>query len=130
MPALSLSSANNMFGLDCLEPGESYYPMLKSDLVPTGSSELDANGKVVMLRHVRVDNPDSLDDVLIHPVRVKIPIKVNEMLAVMPPVKHKYKMHEYTTQETKLKTEMVPVTETVIKPIGISKDQIVGNVTP
>lgn len=81
---------------------------------------------IVRHRKVYVANNDGMFDMPIHPIELTIPVKVeNPAIDALPAPKPIFRMHKYTTVETKPQVEMVPVTTTIIKPVGVSKDQII-----
>lgn len=64
----------------------------------------------------------------IHKFTVRIPITPPTYEPVsIPEPKPLYKFRKYTTYENRKEVQMVPVTKTIIKPIGISPDQIIGD---
>lgn len=88
----------------------------------------DDRVKDVIVRHRKVYVADKKDkvDLPIHAIDLTIPVKVkNDPIEDLPPPKPVFRMHKYTTIETKPQVEMVPVTTTIIKPVGVSKDQII-----
>lgn len=83
--------------------------------------------RVVRHRKVYVtERDDAPANPLIHQISITIPVKVTKApsvkLSAPPPV---YRMHKYKTYETVPETELIPVTTTIIKPVGVSQDQII-----
>lgn len=82
--------------------------------------------RVVRHRKVYVSEKLNERDPVIHPIELTIPVKIkNEQDPPLPPPKPVFKLRKYTTYETKPEIEMVPITTTVYKPVGVSKDQII-----
>lgn len=103
--------------------------LIDEDFVRTPRDDLDVvddDDRVVTHRKVYVSERNNLDiDPVIHPIQLKIPVRVDSRSA-LPPPKPIFKMRKYTTYERKPEIVEVPVTTTVIKPVGVSKDQIIG----
>lgn len=88
----------------------------------------DRSGLDMIERHrkIYVSDRDDQFEPVIHPIEVTIPVKVRQdPVDGLPPPKPVFRMHKYTTIETKPEVQMVPVTTTIIKPVGVSKDQII-----
>lgn len=84
---------------------------------------VDDDDRVVRHRKVYVaERASSVDtDPVIHPLELKIPVRVDTSSS-LPSPKPIFKMHKYM----KPGIVQVPVTTTIIKPEGVSKDQIIG----
>lgn len=90
-------------------------------------SDLDAlDQPVVLHRKVYVTEKRNDFEPVIHPIDITIPVKIkDEQDPPLPPPKPVFKMRKYTSYETRPEIEMVPVTTTVIKPVGVTEDQII-----
>lgn len=64
----------------------------------------------------------------IHTIKVRIPINLKDLemfdIPEPPPL---YQLRKYTSYESVPETQMVPVTKTIIKPVGLTKDQLIGD---
>lgn len=61
---------------------------------------------------------------------MKVKFKVGNYQPVLPTEKPFFRVRSYTTYENQPEIEMVPVTTTVIKPAGVSKEQYIGDELP
>lgn len=124
-------SHSDEFGHDDLHPdhvdGHDEMPADLANLSQDESVPDDANKKLI-IRHrkvyVKEENPIKS---IIHPISLTIPLKLNGPL--VPPPKPFFRMRKYTTYEKTPEVKMVPMKTTVIKPAGITDDQILGHVT-
>lgn len=63
----------------------------------------------------------------IHTLKITIPVEPEpDNSTVISPPKPHFRLRKYSTLETKPEVEMVPVTTTIIKPVGVTKDQFIG----
>lgn len=86
----------------------------------------EVDGVLTKHRKIYVASKKS-EDPVIHPISLTIPVRLVEPETVnLPPPKPLFKMRKYTTYESKPEIEMVPVTTTVIKPVGVSEDQVIN----
>jgi hypothetical protein len=97
------------------EPISTTYP------VPDGAKE------DTIIRHRKVYvSPKSKGDVPIHPIKIRIPVRMPEYVEPnLPDPKPVYKFKKYTTYESRPEIQMVPVIKTIIKPVGVTPDQII-----
>lgn len=62
------------------------------------------------------------------PISITVPLKIpDDDETGVPAPRHLFKYKKYTTYETKPEIQMVPVTKTILKPVGVSADQIVDD---
>lgn len=84
--------------------------------------------RVVRHRKVYVSERKDDDEPIIHPLSLTIPVKVPEYSSSeIPEPKPIYRLHKYTTYENRPEIQMMPVTKTIIKPLGVSPDQIIDD---
>lgn len=85
--------------------------------------------KVVRHRKIYVTERPVDAEPIIHPISLTIPVEIKQPVhEIVPPPKRIFKLRKYTIQESEPEIEMVPVTTTVIKPAGVSDDQIIGDI--
>lgn len=97
------------------------------DDYPRDLDVVDDDERVVRHRKVYVSKRERAlqTDPVIHSLELKIPVHVDQP-TTLPPPKPLYVMRKYTSYENRPEIVEVPVTTTVIKPEGVSKDQIVS----
>mgnify|MGYP000892797535 CR=1 FL=1 len=98
------------------------------------SSDEDLNqgeGKATIVRHrkIYVSAKEAEEDPVVIPIKITIPVEYKDEKTAIPPPKPLFKMRKYTTYETKPEIEMVPVSTTIIKPVGATKDQFIDDKT-
>jgi len=64
------------------------------------------------------------DTPLVAPIKISIPVKAPKELD-LPPPKPVFKYRKQRIYESKPEIQMVPVTKTIIRPVGVSSDQII-----
>lgn len=107
------------------------YDTERSDSISRDIYGLDNERIVRTHRKVYVSDKLPEHDPIIHPIELTIPVKIrNEQDPPIPPPKPVFKMRKYTTYETKPEIQMVPITTTVIKPVGATKDQFIDYKKP
>lgn len=91
-----------------------------------------STGTGTVMRHRKVylsDKQIKNAEPIIHPITIRIPVRVSKDKSLdLPEPKPVFKMRKYTYQETKPEIQMVPVKTTIIKPIGVSKEQIIDDI--
>lgn len=97
------------------------------DDYPRDLDVVDDDKPVVRHRKVYVSKRNEViqKDPVIHPLELIIPVHLDQP-TTLPPPKPLFKMRKYTTYENQPEIVQVPVTTTVIKPEGVSQDQIVS----
>lgn len=64
----------------------------------------------------------------IQTLSIKIPLEIPTVdSSNIPEPKSMYKLKKYTTYENRPEIQMVPVTKTIIKPVGVSQDQFIDD---
>lgn len=110
-----------------LNPGGPYDsdPFYESSAGNLAYDNVVSSDRVVTRRKVYVA-PKPKNDVPIHTVKIRVPLKLPEAVEPqLPPPKPLFKLKKYTTYESKPEIHMVPVTKTIIRPVGVSPDQII-----
>lgn len=89
----------------------------------------DDDVTVVLHRKVYLSEKETKDEgPIIHPISLTIPVRMKDDLnSNLPKPRPLYKMRKYTYTDPNPEIEMVPITTTVLKPVGVSKDQIIGS---
>lgn len=104
---------------------QNYPRRIGKDLKPE-----EALKEAPVVRHRKVYVKEYQNDKLpvLKPFTITIPVKLNPPPAPnIPKPRHMYRLHKYTTYETKPEVQMIPVTTTVIKPAGLGRDQLIDD---
>ena len=77
-------------------------------------------------RKVYLGDRKPQEDLVIHPLSITIPVKVPEYRETeLPTPKPVFKMRKYVKYVNKPEVQMIPITKTIIKPVGVTSDQII-----
>lgn len=102
---------------------------MSPDMYNSNDNKFDSNEIVERHRKVYLsDKQLNNNQPIIHPISITIPVRLDDGMDVdLPEPKPLFKMRKYTYKETKKETEMVPITTTIIKPVGVAKEQIIDD---
>lgn len=123
---MSENHGANSFEHDTSHPDHIEDPVDRLSILNGQSEPVADDEQVVWHRKIYLADKKEKPKPIIHPVTMTIPIDIEEdPTTIIPPPKPIFKMRKYTTYESQTIKEMVPVTTTVIKPVGISEDHII-----